>query len=365
MRIALLAPSGSGKTCYVVSLFGVLAHKLKKDAVQYPVKYEFTNSSQRNILQPQFRKMVRERGESRFPRSTDERTDYNMQLSLHADNDDYLDVTLVDYPGGVLTREYSESELIEEIIEDLSLFDGFIVLLDANDLFSEDPYETGESLADSQICAILEEARKQKYDHEFTQHGIPVVFGVTKFDETEKTLVEGKARIQELFPNFFNHHSDCIPAITAISLGEDITGSGKFDPLNIDTPFDICVALGVLSKALYERGISSDHETEADQYSSKARARKRMHPIDAFFDWVDDGFTLVSEYEADAKRHRQAEWEHMETHDGALSVATGIIETLEKNDHIKIFKPKKRGAEEVWFQLSGDIVAKPLSKLKK
>ncbi|MDI7774691.1 hypothetical protein [Asticcacaulis sp. EMRT-3] len=142
MRIGLLAPEENGKTSYLVALYSVLINDRNNDKT-YPLKFTVKDPLQRSWFNQCFNNLVDVNLSvpERFPLKTgDLVTEYVFGASA-PDGYTGCDVTIVDFPGGLLrgAKGIESLTLHLELVSKLETCDAFIVLLDSGALASASP----------------------------------------------------------------------------------------------------------------------------------------------------------------------------------------------------------------------------------
>ena len=199
MKIALLAPSGAGKTVYLTGLYGIMTDFLNSD--NYGIDTQFTNRVQNGYLKTRYTKLL---DDGNFGEPTQDIRVYPVTLSAPAADRSIkrLSIELVDFPGGALSSATEENqEEVEKIVGTLSQCDGFIVLLDGETVVKNvnKPLVARSKLKSSDIRNVLNEALErrrtriatEKTDpnaYSFGSGKTPVMFALTKGDIVSKWL---------------------------------------------------------------------------------------------------------------------------------------------------------------------------------
>lgn len=204
MKIALIAPSGAGKTVYLTGLHGVFTDQL--NGSDYGITYEITDRVKSTFLDERYTKLIEE---DDFGQPSKDITRYPVRLTTKkGDGKKCLDLEIVDFPGEALYRATEESKAkVEKIVSDLSDCDGFIVLLDGEYMIKasekEEPRILQNRLKADAVQKVLEQAlerrskrlQTEKVDpdaYAFSTGLTPVVFALTKGDLVEDWLSQAR-----------------------------------------------------------------------------------------------------------------------------------------------------------------------------
>jgi hypothetical protein len=201
MKIALLAPSGAGKTVYLTGLYGVLTQELSNSG--YGINFDVTSRKLKGDLDKRYNRLVEHND---FGKGTEVIDTYPFSLSSpnKSGAPDEISIEIVDFPGEFLHQadETNEKE-VEKTIRKLSECDGFIVLLDGDSLIQSADRQNARSLPnkvkanDVQVVlnAALERRRRRivpeltdPNEYAFGSGVTPVVFGLTKGDKIANWL---------------------------------------------------------------------------------------------------------------------------------------------------------------------------------
>lgn len=201
MKIALLAPSGAGKTVYLTGLYGVLTQELSNSG--YGINFDVTSRKLKGDLDNRYNRLV---DHNDFGKATSVIDTYPFSLSRPNKSGvpDEISIEIVDFPGGFLHQaDETNEEDVEKTIQKLSDCDGFIVLLDGDSLIQNADRQNVRSLQnkgkanDVQVVlnAALERRRKRVVpeltdpnEYAFGSGVTPVVFGLTKGDKVASWL---------------------------------------------------------------------------------------------------------------------------------------------------------------------------------
>jgi hypothetical protein len=222
MKIALIAPSGVGKTAFLSGLHGVLRDRLNKQS-GYGITYEVTKQPESSVLDDRYTQLIEH---DNFGQPSKDITTYPVKLTTQAVNGEkkHLFLEIIDFPGEALHKATEESQgQVKKIISELSKCDGFIVLLDGGVMIKSADKENSAILQNrikaDDIRKVLEEAlerRRQRLGEEKVEpdayafsHGItPIVFALTKGDLVEDWLAQAEAekvsKLDETVKDIFN-----------------------------------------------------------------------------------------------------------------------------------------------------------------
>jgi GTPase SAR1 family protein len=172
MKIGILAPEESGKTSFITALYGVLDDKNTNN--KYPLRYEFTDKKQKSDLAKAFTKLLStDIGNERFPRGNVVITDYKLTVSHIDDPDDTINLSFLDYPGG-LVRSYvdeDDDDASNKFSEYITQCDAYIILIDIHRLLAPaKDYVVKNKTAVSDITKFLDKASRNS--GEFKRFGI-------------------------------------------------------------------------------------------------------------------------------------------------------------------------------------------------
>lgn len=298
MRIALLAPAGGGKTCYLTSLYGELSELASVSENRSPLLYEFLDIKQNGELEKNLSLIL----EGEEPQPTEMYKDYQIKVRHRIHGLESI-ITLADFPGGRLNKTGGDEHEIQDILNKLSSCDAFIILIDAAHLKDKTGRKLKRAIASANISHLLLEVIEIKKKSKYSLHGIPFIFAVSKLDKLDSDHLISKSHqiISDTFQQFFEHE-DCISVITQVSIGENIDGKdagkpkGEYEPKNIFLPFYLALGIGMMSSARFCRKeadtigedikdvskIKSDAEKEYNNALSKYDERRSKDPLDRF-----------------------------------------------------------------------------------
>lgn len=334
MKIALLAPSGAGKTIYLTGLYGLLTRELSNS--DYGIDFSISDRVKNSYLDTRYTKLVEDHD---FGEGSKEMTVYPLKLTTQDKNNEKkdLNVEIVDFPGGFLHQASDENKAeVEKVIEILSGCDGFIVLLDGEGLIKglekRDPRvlqnKTRANAVQEVLARALERRRARNKEklpdpdsYAFGKGPTPIVFALTKGDMVEAWLSvnpeEKQKKLQEGVGNQFTLHSkgkgayaeqegaisnfmrsqfgQIIDAPDVCSLRTVVTVYNEteemMDPLNVDTVFQFVLFAGLRNAHReYERrnrSWSAEKRRREDHFDSEASAYKRA--VSAKEEWARKG----------------------------------------------------------------------------
>jgi Double-GTPase 2 len=283
MKIGIMAPEESGKTSYLVGLYGTLIHiKNRKLSSEYGLHYEWTNKAQKGLLEHQFDMLQQDDiGRDRFPEKTDDIHRHKVRIK-HKEENIYRDIELIDFPGALLRGDTGNSTVVnaETVENTLAECAGFIVLLDARYLLLSETRMAGKTGAND-IDRVLEKTIAKRA---YGSIGVPVALCISKYDylpPDQKEAAYGK--IKTLFPRFFASNHEHPFFMTGVSLGTDIEEGGEFDPFQLENPLEFCLAMCAFIERDSEQKQANDErdgqyevEGKIDKIEEEIRRRKSM-----------------------------------------------------------------------------------------
>ena len=136
MKIGIMAPEASGKTSYLVGLYGTLVHTNgKRLPDECGLYYEWMDREQKGLMERQYRALLRrDTGNARFPQKTIGLHRHRVKVG-HKEENISTEIELVDFPGELLWGENTDKSnpvKARDVDSALTECGGFIVLLDAN-----------------------------------------------------------------------------------------------------------------------------------------------------------------------------------------------------------------------------------------
>ncbi len=201
MKIALLAPSGVGKTVYLAGLYGRLVRDLSYS--DYGIDFTVSDTALSSYLDTRYTNLV-ESGD--FGEGSKEMIVFPWTLSTEGMDGKRkkLEIEIIDFPGGFLHRATDENRKdVEATVAKLADCDGFIVLVDGDGLIKgiekKDPRILQNSTRAAEIQKVLAEALERRSQrvkeklpdpdsYAFSSGLTPVVFALTKGDLVEDWL---------------------------------------------------------------------------------------------------------------------------------------------------------------------------------
>lgn len=319
MKIGLMAPQESGKTSYLVGLYGTLVHlKSLEPSSQHGLNYEWMDKIQQAAMEDQFETLLKGKlGKARFPIKT--KTMYHHRVRVgHKRENVFGEIEFIDFPGEVL-RGKEEKVTPADLERALTDCMGFIVLLDANYL-KRSAIGGRLGAAVGHIDAML---RKTIEKRAYGSIGVPVSLCISKYDclsPQEQELAYHKARA--MFPRFFEMNHEHPLFLTGVSLGDEIESGGEFEPFQLDNALQFCLSFCAFRErdAKYEAA-----SREGDrEYEARRQARTLREDIEereasvwkAMTRWWETGKTIsdvrekANDYASQADRHGRQGGEH-------------------------------------------------------
>ncbi|MES2729491.1 MAG: hypothetical protein V4621_05245 [Pseudomonadota bacterium] len=326
MKIALIAPSGAGKTAYLTGLYGVLTQDLSHS--RYGIDTTVTDTLLDSFLSERFDNLT----DGKFGEGTKGITPYPFLLRTDIMNQAHeLPVEIIDFKGSNLHKaDEGALEEKEETIEQLSECDGFIVLLDGDTFIQSAAKQNARGLqnltrahAINEVLTTALERRKARPESHLTSadeyafgHGkTPIVFALTKGDmvaewlntenadkkisKTLKQLFEQRAEsgvvydpsegpianfIRSQFPRIMDD-----PDVTTLRMAVSTYDSkqGYFEPLNLEYAFQFVLFAGLINAQEEYQERMAAWGTEADSESRRARdyaaeRSKQQHRLEVY-----------------------------------------------------------------------------------
>lgn len=264
MKIGLLAPKGSGKSCYVVGLFGTLG-EINAD-IDSKLQYEWLDPEQRGRMDNAYGRLIDNELEAleRLPRPTGDITSYKFEVRYRAQDTNVAALELLDSPGGLLCGDVQGSgsggtkDAVNSVELDEALVncDAFIVLLDCtkfdkpgtSSARGKPSLRSSYQLATDHIRRILTKAVRRAQNEEFAIQSIPIALCLTKIDKcqpSKQIFDQLKSHFRSLF------HESCRSPImtTGLTLGPNIDEGGVFDPNRLELPLEFCFGLSAINQA--------------------------------------------------------------------------------------------------------------------
>ena len=221
-RIAMIAPTGAGKTSYLAALYGELYNvSMNGDGV---LDFSFSEAKDRNRLSGHLKSL--RAGVNLEPSNS------LREYSLVVENGgEEHTCTLVDIPGGSIDDTLTIHEKTDEIIAELEKCDAFVVLLEASKLMAADDMQdlqmkTGVWNISHVILKALKRSNRQ----------VPVVLAVSQIDRIKDDR-EMRKRGQQAIIHFLKNarnHERCIALATEVSVGTVSKGGDlRYNPMNV------------------------------------------------------------------------------------------------------------------------------------
>lgn len=332
MKIGIMAPQESGKTSYLVGLYGTLVHiKSLEPTSEHGLNYEWMDKAQQAVMEGQFETLLNGRlGKARFPEKTYEIYHHRVRVG-HKREHVFGEIEFIDFPGEVLKGKENKvkpADLERALTECM----GFIVLLDANYLkVSAISGRLGAAVG--HIDAML---RKTIEKRAYGSIGVPVSLCISKYDclsPQEEESAYHKARA--MFPRFFEMNHEHPLFLTGVSLGDDIENGGEFEPFQLENALQFCLSFC----AFQARDLQHEQASRADgwEYEARGKARELRNDIEeregsiftAFGRWWTTGKT-VSDIREEADSHSSRADRYEEQADTHRSRASEFIKIGEE-----------------------------------
>lgn len=348
MKIAVLAPEGSGKSAFMVGLHG----DLSKARPRQDVEVRATDPSRKLELDNAFKKLISERKDARFPPKTSSvtETEYRVRCLV---SDASLDLILMDYPGGLLRGATSASTYTyDQVHYNLNNADALIVLLDADHLIKyaedSDEYALDQGTALSDLARVVRECTT-RYSQRYSgleDAALPIAFCVTKFDQygslgnagqsTSSAAGQAFTFVRDSFPEYFEGcmsgatSGSSLTLLTGISLGDNIADSDTalFKPANLLAPFQFCVGMVVQQRGLVAASQSEAYASESRRKIAKANRRDSMGLFEKLRDIVETDMILSSGFRKEAAMLRLISEAEQEQAENDFTVANTLLRKL-------------------------------------
>lgn len=405
MRIALLAPSGAGKTAYLTGLYGVSVQDLNEDR-SYGVHFSVTDRMLSAHLDRRYTDLLENND---FGEGSKDITAYPISLSTTDPANGQkkqMALEIVDFPGGDLhTASEERKDKIEEIIARLASCDGFIVLLDGEQLVNGAEKQNARILQNrmkaNAVKEVLEKALERRRAHvpagltdpnayAFGSGPTPIVFALTKGDVVEDWLAAEEARsgklentVRKLFnptaegnnayagdegaiANFIRSQfgqvvdaPDIVSARTCVCVYNE--SEQMFDPRNLENLFQFVLFAGLCNAgAEYQRRASawrSDFGQKDRHFSSEKNAYESA--VAAREKWLKQGFfeDLSDWWNGRSVNHteRVEKW-HQDMSSAASTRDSSLISLrqVEENQRTLEVFTQRILSDKMAFLLSGD-----------
>lgn len=340
MKIALLAPSGVGKTVFLAGLYGVLNRDLSHS--DYGINFEVSDSVLNSYLADRYTNLV-EKGD--FGEGSQETTVFPWRLTTKTMEGDWrnLGLEIVDFPGAFLHKSSEANRKdVEKTVKKLAECDGFIVLVDGEGLIKgiekKDPRALQNATRGAEIQRVLVEAlqrRSERIKHQlpdpdsyaFGSGMTPVVFALTKGDLVESWLAQdpetseqrlikgitaqfrnanGFVKNEGAIANFMRSQFAQVidnPDVASLRMTVTVYNEAEqtMDPKNLDTALQFVLFTGLRNAlAEYDRrkkvwkeeadDRSARYSRRNREYNAAVEARKEQSQkffLDRIGDWLD------------------------------------------------------------------------------
>jgi hypothetical protein len=338
MKIGVMAPEKSGKTSYLVGLYGTLVHtKNKKPSSEYGLSYEWTDKEQEGFLERQFRVLLRrDIGKQRFPPKTEGIHRHRVKVG-HKEDNVFGEIELVDFPGELLRGDSPDKGApvkAGDVEKALTECAGFVVLLDANYLSAQEGDELEEieidvGTAASQIDRVLWQTIGKRAHGSI---GVPIALCISKYDRlTYGQRESAYSKAHALFPRFYEMNREHPIFITGVSLGAGIEEEGRFSPLQLESALEFCLAMCAFIERDSQRDRASkedDRKYEAKrkrwELEEKIQKRKNLGIFGRIGEYLDTGKT-ASDYQQEADDYSDNEDWHQRQKEEYRSRASEFI----------------------------------------
>jgi len=309
MRVGVFAPSGSGKTSYLVGLYDVLNEKSLLSDTEYALSFAIEDRAVRGAFDGHCRTLLMKRGKPRFPRPTEELTRFSFAVRHKVKNYKHV-IEVLDFPGEAIRGDRPNADAAAQVEKYHTSCDAFIVLLDGS-VFARSlgPRETPYELAAKSIHDQLDEAIRSKANSELTKAGTPVAFCVSKLDLLDRDQVcKATETLRKIFVRIFESNPPCPILLAGVSLGQDIETDGEFAPFHLEVPLEFCLLMCAANATLHNNEL--EMRWDGYRYTTKEKLERRtaMALLDRLFDWWQTGRTqksYVEELKSDTARFQE------------------------------------------------------------
>lgn len=228
-KITIVGVSGSGKTCYMIGMFtkmmqGFNGFSLTPDR-DFPKFLRWSKRLADKSLSFQ----------ERFPALSDQVENYSFSLKYNFKEIDKID--WIDYPGGILSLDETNSDNIK-FFENLKDTDCLFLCIDGA-AFIEDDVASNISVEKGGFETNYVLERAASINEELPNTCIII----TKYDKVPESKRNNKYLtdvVTEVFPNLFNKNDNGynrIVTICPVTLGKEIEmPGGKLEPKQIEKP---------------------------------------------------------------------------------------------------------------------------------
>ena len=261
IRITMLGPSGVGKTCFMVGMYGIMREGVKG----------FTFSSEDlddDLLLSDWWDQIENGGEGRWPDNTTTSRDYNFYFSYAFR--ELMGFKWHDYRGGAL-RDGKDSEDLDLLMSQLAQSDAILLCVSGEhfrtDIAAEKKVLTVSRKA--QIGRMNEILTRLNRDYFRQGDTLPVVIiTITKGDEcADRTPEELENIVKQLFNPLFAPGSEWLVMICRVSLGSSLASDqndGELAPYNVHFPVSFAVYTKFKERAQEARDRAKKKQVEAE-----------------------------------------------------------------------------------------------------
>lgn len=297
-KFTILGETSSGKTCYLLGMY----YKMRSGVGGYTISID--EISKGDKLVTQFNNLKNsELGEKRFPETTTEKTNFNLELQYNLNT--IKNFNWVDYPGGFLVpggRDVTDAQY-KEVENSINHSDVLFICIDGANLVEgdlEDKIDEVINQSAVNITPYLTNLNNQLKNQGKTLP--PIAMIVTKYDLCKPTTSDSdiKEIIEESFRPLFgdngSHNTDTYITIIPVSLGAKIKDDGyrgKLKPINVHLPilFGVQVSLERELAQLRQdarNALSKNPQiaNEIENYRSKIRSYRQ--DINTRRRWIDE-----------------------------------------------------------------------------
>src|SRR5579885_724712 len=308
MRLGVFAPQQTGKSSYLVGLYGVLTEKNLLPPSAYALSYAFEDPDVMGNFDLLFERLLNETGKSRFPVKTSELAQFSL-IVTHKEKRYRHAIEVLDFPGEAVRGNRPGTTAATRVAAFHDLCDAFIVLLDGRAFTETKGRQTAYMLAAHQIYEQLDKAMRTMANRELTKLGTPVAFCISKLDLLDAEQVRvAAATIRRTFVRIFEADPPSPVLVAGVSLGTNIEDDGEFDPLQLEVPLEFCIAMCAANAVHYNDELETRWAGYRATTKSKVDRRTAMGFFERFFDRLETGRSLKSyseELESDTKRRNE------------------------------------------------------------
>lgn len=304
MRLALIGPSGVGKTCLLAALYLTARHRLAGDFNIRPRGLGVVEDGHFEQLRLKFSSTP-----IKWPEQTLASFPLEMEFVFTVSEDGHKkhkakEVAVEDYCGEALHGASSvDSETVsafETVRRTLRGVEAAVVLVSSKDLLESPDATLGSSLALGTMSDIFQELLSSLQG---TNDFLPVSIAITQFDRARDVneVKQIRARVRQFIiePLFERFGERLILLECPVSLADrDSRGQECFKPRNVEAPFLFAVAGTIFRQA------AENWALVVEQRKELAQLRQRIGEYEQHSAWKKIGLWIRSEIDIGALRRK-------------------------------------------------------------